>query len=43
MQLFKIVQLGEVLHDMVSFGNISSSVAEKGTDIARNLGKKIIR
>ena len=41
-QLSKIVQLGGVLGDIPIFGNILSSVAEKGTDIARNLGKKIL-
>ena len=38
-QLSKIVQLGGALRDIPSFGNISWSVAKKGTDIARNLGK----
>ena len=41
-QLSKIVQLGGVLGDITIFGNILSSVAEKGTDIARNLGEKIL-
>ena len=41
-QLSKIVQLGGVLGDIPIFGNILSSVAEKGTDIARNLGEKIL-
>ena len=40
-QLSKIVQLGGVLHDIPIFGNILSSVAIKGTNIARNLEKKI--
>ena len=38
-QLSKIVQLGGVLRDIPNFGNISCSVAQKGTDIARNLRK----
>ena len=38
-QLSKIMQLGGALRDIPSFGNISWSVAKKGTDIARNLGK----
>ena len=41
-QLCKIVQLGGVLRDIPIFGNILSSVAKKGTDIARNLGKKFL-
>ena len=39
-QLSKIVQLGGVLRDIPIFGNILSSVAIKGTDIARNLEEK---
>ena len=38
----KIVQLGEIPCDIPSFINIRSSVATKGTDLARDLGKKII-
>ena len=38
-QLSKIVQLGEVHHDISNFGNILSSVAKNGTDLARDLGK----
>ena len=41
-QLSKIVKLGGVLCDIPIFGNILSSVAKKGTDIARNLGKKFV-
>ena len=41
-RLCKIVQLGGVLRDIPIFGNILSSVAKKGTDIARNLGKKFL-
>ena len=39
-QLSKIVQLGGVLRDIPIFGNILSSVAIKGTYIARNLEEK---
>ena len=39
-QLSEIVQLGGVLRDIPIFGNILSSVAKEGTDIARDLGKK---
>ena len=35
----KIIQLGEVTRDLPIFGNVFLSVAEKGTDIVRNLGK----
>ena len=39
-QLSKMIQLGGiVIHDRPIFGNILSSVATKGTDISRNLGK----
>ena len=38
-QLSKIVQLGEVPPDILIFGNILSSVAKKGRDIARKLWK----
>ena len=38
----KIVQLGGGLCDIVIFGNILSSLAKKGTDIARNLGKNFL-
>ena len=38
-QLSKIVESGGVLHGIPIFGNILSSVAKKGTDVARNLGK----
>ena len=38
-QLSKIVQLGEVLPDILIFGNILLSVAKKGRDIARKLWK----
>ena len=38
----KILQLGEVLCDIPIFGNNLKSVAKKGTDIARNLGKKVL-
>ena len=41
-QLPKIVQLEGVLCYIPIFGNILSSVAKKGTDIARNLGKKLL-
>ena len=35
----KIIQLGEVTRDLPIFGNVFLGVAEKGTDIVRNLGK----
>ena len=38
----KIVQLGGVLPDVPTFGNILSSVSKKGVDIARNLGKHFL-
>ena len=38
----KIVQLREIPRNIPSFINIRSSVATKGTDLARDLGKKII-
>ena len=38
-QLSKIVESGGVLRGIPIFGNILSSVAKKGTDVARNLGK----
>ena len=41
-QLPKIVRLEGVLCYIPIFGNILSSVAKKRTDIARNLGKKLL-
>ena len=38
----KIVQSGGVLHDIPVFGYISSGLAKKETDIARNLGKHFL-
>ena len=38
-QLSKIVQLGGVHRDIPILGYILSSIAKKGTHIARNLGK----
>ena len=40
--LCKIVQFGGVLRDRLILGNILSSVANKGIDIARNLGKDFL-
>ena len=42
-QLSKVVQLGGVVHDIPIFGNVLLSAAKKGTDIARNLEKKLSR
>ena len=41
-QLCKIVQSRRVLHDIAVFRNVLLSVAKKGTDIARNLGKHFL-
>ena len=41
-QLSKVVQLGGVVHDIPIFGNVLSSAAKKGTDIARNLEKNFL-
>ena len=41
-QLSKIVQLRGVLRDIPFLGNILSNVAKKGTDIAKNIGKKFL-
>ena len=38
----KTVQLGGAFHDICIFGNILSSVAKKGTDLARDLGKNFL-
>ena len=41
-KLFKIAQLGGIIHDTPQFGNILLNIARRETDVARNLTKKIL-